>query len=178
MKKTLIIALIAFTGFLQSCGNTNNESAEISTKEALELSKKDVLFVDVRSTEEVAEMAYDVKNIINVPLDELEQNLDKLPKDKQIVLVCKSGGRSAQAYDLLKEKGYSKISSMSGGITEWSDLKYPVTTGKACCADPSSANCNPDGTCKPKEEKACCADPTSSNCNPDGTCKEKPDSKN
>ena len=178
MKKTLFITTVTLASLLQSCENSNNQSAEISPKEALELSKKDILFVDVRSKEEVADLAYDMKNIINVPLDELEQNLDKLPKDQQIVLVCKSGGRSAQAYDLLKEKGYSKISSMSGGITEWSAMKYPVTAGKACCADRSSSNCNPDGTCKPKEDKACCADPTSSNCNPDGTCKVKPDSKN
>lgn len=128
--------------------------------------------MDVRSAEEVAEMTYDVKNYINIPLDELEQNLDKLPKDKQLILVCKSGNRSGKAYDLLKEKGYTNISSMSGGINEWSALKLPIKKGEACCADPTSDKCNPDGTCKPKEEKACCENPSSEKCNPDGTCKD------
>lgn len=173
MKKTLIIATVALTGLLQSCGNVvEKETKEISPKEALELAKKDVLFVDVRSKEEVKALAYDVKNSINIPLDELAQNLSKLPKNKQLVLVCKSGVRSSEAYDLLKKKGYTDIAAMTGGIDKWAALKYPVTTGKACCVDPKSANCNPDGTCKPTVEKACCEDPTSEKCNSDGTCKE------
>lgn len=173
MKKVLIIATVALTGFLCSCGNAGKEvTKEISPKEALELAKKDVLFVDVRSNEEVKAAAYDVKNSINIPLDELAQNLSKLPKNKQLVLVCKSGVRSVEAYDLLKEKGYTNISAMRGGMDEWTALKYPVVNGKACCADPTSANCNPDGTCKPTVEKACCENPTGEKCNPDGTCKE------
>jgi rhodanese-related sulfurtransferase len=171
MKKTIFITSILVASFIQSCGSKTTVKKEISEKEALELSKKEVLFVDVRSKEEVAEMAYNVKNIINIPLNEIEQNLDKLPKDKQFVLVCKSGVRSGKAYDLLKEKGYTNISAMNGGMNEWSSLKYPVKTGKACCVDPTSSNCNPDGTCKPKAEKACCADPSSEKCNSDGTCK-------
>lgn len=173
MKKIVIVAL-AISTLIQSCGSSNSsEKSEVTPTEALKLSKENVLFVDVRSTEESEEQGYKVKNLINIPLDELEQNLDKLPKDKQLVLVCKSGNRSAQAFDILKEKGYSKISSMSGGMNEWSNLNYPTLSGKACCANPNSKDCNPDGTCKPKVKEACCEDSSSAKCNPDGTCKDE-----
>lgn len=174
MKKIVIISTFVLTAMLNSCGNSNgNVSANIDIKKALELAKNEVMFVDVRSEDEISELAYDVKNLINVPLDELEENLDKIPKDKQVVLVCRSGNRSGKAYDLLNEKGYTQISSMDGGILAWEKAGYPTKVSKsACCADPSSKNCNPDGTCKTSDKKeACCADPTSKNCNPDGTCK-------
>ena len=173
MKKVLIITTLALVSLMQSCGNTSeNEAKEIDPKKALELSKKDVLFVDVRTKGEITESDFDVKNKINIPMDELEQNLNKLPKDKQLVLVCKSGIRSKKALGILQKNGFTNASSMTGGIQEWTAFNYPVIEGKSCCSDPKSADCNPDGTCKPKVEKACCENPTSEKCKPDGTCKE------
>jgi hypothetical protein len=80
----------------------------------------------------------------------------------------------------LKTKGYTNIANLEGGMNAWSEARLPTKTGviekKACCANPNSKDCNPDGTCKTvKEEsakKACCANPNSKDCNPDGTCKK------
>lgn len=172
MKKVILLFALTMTMVFQSCNDaTTTEEREVTPVAALEMAKNGVLFVDVRTKEEVAETSYDVKNYINIPLDELEQSLNKLPKDKQLVLVCKSGNRSGQAYDILKEKGYTSISTMAGGMNEWSKLKLPVVNGKACCADPTSSNCNPDGTCKPQTEKACCDEKAMDKCNEDGSCK-------
>ena len=183
MKKAVFFTLTITGLLISSCGS--NQSEFISPKEVFtvqetaDLTKGDVLLIDVRNADEVAAQSYDVKNLINIPLDSIESELDRIPKDKQVILVCRSGKRSGTAFDLLKEKGYTNIATMEGGMLAWEEAGLPIivdesVTKSACCADPTSSNCNPDGTCKTdssEEKKACCSDPSSSNCNPDGTCK-------
>ena len=59
-----------------------------------------IVVVDVRSAKEFA--AGTIKGAINVPIDNLEDGLAKLPTDKPIVFVCATGGRSGEAYDTAK----------------------------------------------------------------------------
>jgi rhodanese-related sulfurtransferase len=196
MKKTASILFSIASVFLFSCNNdqtattqtetakkdsvaTNFKSpkANITVDEALALSKEGALIIDVREPDELAELAYDVKDVKNIPLGELESRLAEVPKDKQVIVVCKKGGRSSQAYELLKGKGFENVANMEGGMDAWSEKGLPTIAGgekKACCSNPNSKDCNPDGTCKkPAEKKACCANPNSKDCNPDGTCKKK-----
>ena len=81
----------------------------------------------------------------------------------------------------LKAKGFENVANMEGGMNAWSENGLPTLAGgekKACCANPNSKDCNPDGTCKKTaEKKACCANPNSKDCNPDGTCKKPADKK-
>lgn len=172
MKKTILILSVATSLFLVACNNSQTEiastettkkdsmssnfkspKADITVEEAFAISKENVLIIDVREPDELAELAYDVKNIKNIPLGELESRLTEIPKDKQVVVVCKRGGRSSQAYELLKEKGYINIANMEGGMEAWSEKGLPTLTRsekKACCSNPNSKDCNPDGTCKKK----------------------------
>lgn len=177
MKNTLLIFGTISSILLSSCSSSNFTSPKeiFTAQETSDLLKGDVLLIDVRNPDEVAEQAYDVKNIINIPLDSIESEMDRIPKDKQVILVCRSGKRSGTAFDLLKEKGYTNIATMEGGILAWEEAGFPVIVSEkksACCADPGSPNCNPDGTCKnPDElvdslncvsstEKACCSKET------------------
>jgi len=71
--------------------------------------------LDVRSTAEYA--GGHIKGSMNIPLDQLEQKLSKLPKDKAIIACCLSGARSGRAADILRSKG---IEAYNGG--GWSSL--------------------------------------------------------
>jgi rhodanese-related sulfurtransferase len=174
MKKKIIILSTLATIILMACNNqttttkseTENKDSvitnfispktDITVDEALILSKEGALIIDVREPDELAEIAYDVKNIKNIPLGELESRLAEVPKDKQVIVVCKKGGRSSKAYNLLKEKGFKNISNMEGGMEAWSEKSFPVIEGgkkKACCSNPNSKDCNPDGTCKKPSDK-------------------------
>lgn len=195
MKK-IILSLSLLAGmFLTSCSHqqeqkadaTSSDSgffkspkAEVSVEDALALSQSGALLIDVREPDELQEMAYDVKEMVNIPLGELAYKLNEIPKDKQVIVVCQKGGRSAQAFELLKEKGFVNVANMTGGMDAWNEKGLPVLTGgqkNACCENPNSEDCTPDGTCKePSEKKACCENPNSKDCNPDGTCK-KPEKK-
>lgn len=56
-----------------------------------------------------------------IPLGQLPQRLHEIDPAEEIVVQCKVGGRSAQAYDVLKEAGYTKIKNLKGGILAWVD---------------------------------------------------------
>jgi rhodanese-related sulfurtransferase len=91
---------------------------EISTQEAEARLKKEPtpMVLDVREPDE-----YEAGHIPGsklVPLGTLDQHLDELPKDREIVVVCRSGGRSAHATQLLKHSGY-KAFNMAGGMLAW-----------------------------------------------------------
>lgn len=175
MKKTILILSAIASILLVACNNSQTETAnseankkdsnstnfkspkaEITVDEALALSKEGALIIDVREPDELAELAYDVKDVKNIPLGELESRLSEVPKDKQVIVVCKRGGRSSQAYELLKAKGFQNISNMEGGMDAWSEKGLPNLAGgekKACCENPNSKDCNPDGTCKKPADK-------------------------
>ncbi len=63
-------------------------------------------------------------------MGELETRIGEVPKDKQVIVVCRSGGRSSNAYELLKSKGFENISNMEGGMNAWHDKGFPVKTNQ------------------------------------------------
>jgi sulfur-carrier protein adenylyltransferase/sulfurtransferase len=54
-----------------------------------------------------------------IPLGTLGDHLAELPKEKEILIHCKSGMRSAKAVQLLLDKGYTQVKNVSGGIDAW-----------------------------------------------------------
>ncbi|WP_225228776.1 rhodanese-like domain-containing protein [Bacillus sp. PS06] len=54
----------------------------------------------------------------NIPLSTLKSDYKGLSKDAEIVLLCRSGKRSLQAANILKDYGYGNVVSVSGGIQE------------------------------------------------------------
>ena len=84
---------------------------------------KGALLVDVRETNEVAELSYDVPNI---PLTQFEERFTEIPKDKEVVIVCKSGGRSLRAAGFLVNHGYDKVVNMQHGMIRWAQKGFPT----------------------------------------------------
>lgn len=91
------------------------------------LDKGDDLFLlDVRETHE-----RDICNIGGelIPKDTVAQHLDRIPRDKEIVVYCRSGGRSDRiARELVAFHGYTKVSNLAGGMLRWSDDVDPTMT--------------------------------------------------
>jgi phage shock protein E len=85
---------------------------KVDLKEVL---SKGATILDVRSTGEFA--GGHIKGSVNIPLDQLEQRMGKLPKGKAIIACCLSGARSGRAVDILKANG---VEAYNGG--GWSGL--------------------------------------------------------
>jgi rhodanese-related sulfurtransferase len=101
---------------------------KISIKEAATKKVNGAFILDVRELHEFVEGH--IPGAVMIPLSQLRNKLGELPKDKEIVVVCFSGGRSLRALELIRSAGYSKSSSMAGGMLEWTTKKYPTETGR------------------------------------------------
>lgn len=122
----ILIALAAI--FLRpSAATSSGLPAEISVAAAKEKYDSGVFVLDVRQPEEWNQGH--IPNTTLIPLGELNNRLNELPKDAPIVVVCRSGNRSAQARDLLLQAGFSAVTSMAGGVNQWSASGYPIITG-------------------------------------------------
>lgn len=62
---------------------------------------------------------------ILIPLGQIENRADELDSSKKTVVMCRSGGRSGQAVEILMEKGFQDICNLTGGILAWSDKIDP-----------------------------------------------------
>ena len=81
---------------------------------ALEMNKAGALLIDVRTPAEVAKGMASA-SAMNVPLQEIPQRLSEIPKDKDLLIYCRSGKRSMAASKFLVENGYSRVFNIEGG---------------------------------------------------------------
>ena len=61
-----------------------------------------------------------------IPLNDVPQRLNEIPREREIIVQCKSGGRSQRAAELLKQQGYPSVVNLAGGILAWSDEIDPA----------------------------------------------------
>lgn len=99
------------------------DTPEVTPQEAQTRVQNGALLLDVREQRE-----YDEERIPGatlLPLTELTVRYDELPKDREIVAQCRSGKRSAQATDFLRDQGYNVV-NMEGGILRWKAEGLPT----------------------------------------------------
>jgi rhodanese-related sulfurtransferase len=60
-----------------------------------------------------------IEGSVNVPLGSLTSRSAELPRDRQMVLICHHGGRSAQATAWLRHNGFAKATNLMGGVDAW-----------------------------------------------------------
>jgi rhodanese-related sulfurtransferase len=63
----------------------------------------------------------DLPGSLKIPLGALPQRFSELSKDKEVVVYCRTGGRSAQAVQFLQQMGYSGAKNLTGGINRWAE---------------------------------------------------------
>ncbi len=93
---------------------------------AQSMNRQGALLLDVREPDEYS--AIHAMNAKLIPLGQLESRLQEIAtyKDQPIVVICRSGRRSAKAVSLLKEAGYSQVSNVKGGTVAWENAGLEV----------------------------------------------------
>ena len=89
--------------------------------------KEEIFLLDVREPSEFE--GGHIRGAVNLPWNSgvLQEKYATLPKDKPLIVICQSGGRSAAASAFLEEKGFDQILNMVGGMNAW---KYDTVTGE------------------------------------------------
>jgi adenylyltransferase/sulfurtransferase len=85
--------------------------------------KDDIFILDVRNPPEYAICKLMGSTLI--PLPELPQRFGELDKNREMIVHCKSGMRSAKAVQFLRQQGFTKIKNLKGGILAWADKIDP-----------------------------------------------------
>ena len=126
-------AILIVVGIMSTKSDGSNPTAtpsqpitEISVEEAYQKFLTGTLFLDVRTPQEW-ESGY-ILNSVLISLDDLPARYGELPRDREIVVVCRTGIRSREGATILQGAGFTQISSMKGGIQAWSAAGYPLTS--------------------------------------------------
>ena len=101
----------------------NKKSRIIQWRKLAEL-PADTIRIDVRTHDEYK--LGTIPGFINIPVDELREHLDELPKEKPIVVTCAVGLRGYLAYRILVQNGFKHVRNLSGGYKTWSVATAPI----------------------------------------------------
>ena len=129
-RKLMRIGLDNVKGFISSTDSYNGDLEKVnfvSIEETIAMKDKGTLVVDLRGASEYKEGH--IEGAINVYFGTIEDNLDKIPKDKPVVVHCQSGHRASIGYSALVKNGYTNILNFSGGMNEWLKKGNAVVTG-------------------------------------------------
>ncbi|NWG34000.1 MAG: rhodanese-like domain-containing protein [Chloroflexi bacterium] len=100
---------------------------EVSVTEAAALRDEGAFILDVREPDEWVESH--IPGATLIPLGELASRVNEVPREREIVVVCRSGNRSQQGRDILLAAGFEQVTSMAGGIKEWTAAGFKTVSG-------------------------------------------------
>jgi phage shock protein E len=105
--------------------------------------------LDVRSPEEY--VAGHVPGAVNIPHDQVAARLAEVPKDKDVVLYCRSGRRAGMAAEVLAANGYTRLQHLEGDMVGWQERQRPVELPRdpAACAAALKEGRTQADACKP-----------------------------
>jgi len=128
------ISLTVFVFFLISASGCLSDQkpkpqyTDISISQGKEMiDRGEVFILDVRTPEEYAAGHINGSTLLavqDIPAQELDNRLKEIPKDRKILVYCRTGHRSTQASKILVENGFAEVYNMQGGITEWNKAGY------------------------------------------------------
>lgn len=65
----------------------------------------------------------------NIPLSQLQQRVQEVPRDREVLLICQSGSRSLQAAEFLQQHDIPQVVNVTGGTTVWRMHRLPIEQG-------------------------------------------------
>ncbi len=79
--------------------------------------------LDIREPVEVAICA--IEDSVSIPMQQVPQQLETLPRDHPLIVICHHGGRSAMVTEFLRNSGFDNVWNLAGGIDAWAGLVAP-----------------------------------------------------
>lgn len=119
-----IAAVVLVAGAILLLRPKGSLPPQMSAAQAHEAYQQGALFLDVRTQEEWAQAR--IAGSVLIPLDELAARLSELPRDRDIVVVCRSGPRSTEGAAILRQAGFTRVSCLDGGLESWVAAGYPL----------------------------------------------------
>lgn len=103
-----------------------NNILHFSGLEALEKCKEGATIVDVREEHMIGHKCFNVEKLLFCPFSEIENQVEKLPKDHLIILADSTGLKSKEATALCMKLGMHNVANLAGGLVDWERQGLPV----------------------------------------------------
>jgi len=126
--KNISAFLLLLFGFL-NCGKSQSIMTISPQEVKAKLdTNKNVILIDVRSSEEFEGELGHIPGAILRPLPEINKWSEEFlkQKDQEIIMVCRSGNRSSRSTAFFQEQGFTNVKNLAGGMLEWNKLGFPV----------------------------------------------------
>ncbi|WP_374687076.1 rhodanese-like domain-containing protein [Promineifilum sp.] len=137
MKKMMLLSVLTLTLLLlAACGGETAspmveepsaaslpDTVDVATVYSLQDSP-DIFLLDVREPDEYA--AGHIPGVTLIPMGEVASRMSELPTDTEIIVTCRTGNRSSQVADFLREQGFTNVHNMEGGLVAWQEAGYTV----------------------------------------------------
>jgi rhodanese-related sulfurtransferase len=102
--------------------------ADISISEAAKMRTEGAFILDVRELSEWEQ--FHIPGSTLIPLGQLSSRVGEVPRDRDVVVVCRTGNRSKKGRDILVKAGFPRVTNMKGGVTDWKAEGLPVVSGR------------------------------------------------
>lgn len=135
LKWLLPFILLALV--LVACGGTDTAAPVAEAELPLDLAptvdvdtvstireRDDVFLLDVREQWEYDEGH--IPGVTLIPTGQVPARLNEIPTDKTVIVTCRTGNRSGQVTDFLRQQGFTNVHNMDGGIVAWQQAGLPV----------------------------------------------------
>ena len=119
----LIFFLLSTTAAFAGMINTSADDAQ----QMLKTKRDSIYLLDVRTPQEYMEKRIDGATLI--PISQFQARVKEVPRDKQVLVYCAVGSRSAKVADYLSQLGYQNVHNLIGGIWSWELRGYPILKG-------------------------------------------------
>ncbi len=129
-------ALLLVVTLLGGCQVSNNiatkatidlenlpDTVDVKTTRALQ-DHPNVVLIDVREPFEYS--AGYISGAKLIPLGQVPARVDEIPRDKTVIVTCRSGNRSGQAANYLRQQGFTNVHNMAGGVIAWQQAGFPL----------------------------------------------------
>lgn len=127
-----LIAFVALSLTLGACAGaqtTGPALVDAATAEEMIVSDPDLIVLDIRTPDEVATGAIPDAKVVDFYSASFQSDIDGLDRDATYLVYCRSGNRSAQATQLMKNLGFTDVYELDGGILNWANAGLALTGG-------------------------------------------------
>jgi rhodanese-related sulfurtransferase len=105
------------------------EEIDSATLQSRMAAGEDLYLVDIRTPSEVAQGA--IPDAVHLPMHLIPLRVNELPRDKEVILYCRSGARSYHACSYLLQQGFDKVVNLRGGIIGWARGGFDIESRRA-----------------------------------------------
>ena len=138
---TLLGAGVAITTLMLSAPRVQAQGAQ-GAMVTLDQARADAeagraLLVDIREPDEHATGVAPGARLL--PMRQLSSRLAELPKDRPVLLICNTQNRSRATYDALRQRGYTNLQYVEGGMSEWTKRRWPLVAPAKAAQQTSAA---------------------------------------